>query len=463
MVTPLGWRPLDYPGDPTMLSPIGRGVSRVLALLLGLALALGLSAAADARKPVRPSAPTDLAIGTITMSGGSYVVPATWKAGANTTSFLGTVTGGGATLATASLTGTSWSPSITAKAGTTVTVTIVGVNGRFKSAGASASKVLPDVTAPVGAYQATWGDPVAGTATATFTQVSLTDDASVAAGIQVVVDFGDGSATFATNGGQATITHDYTIPDAQPHRFQPQIILKDAAGNSSNAAVNAVVVNDTTAPAGSATLSRSTGWARWTTVSIATTAMDNVSPVGKVKRRIDWGDGRTTTTYGNGAVRHVYAAAGTYSPTVRFEDEALPANASTAPAPGAVTIRADVYRPSVTLTLPRTKLRSVRSWKVLRGTAADGQTAVRIVRVKAVEKRAGAYYAYVPATRTWVKAGRKARAFAKAGEVKVATSGAWSVRLPRLTKGVLVYRAVAVDAMGNVSSVSQHRQRLTRR
>ena len=86
-----------------------------------------------------------------------------------------------------------------------------------------------------------------------------------------------------------------------------------------------------------------------------------------------------------------------------------------------------------------------------------------MVRVKAVEKRGAAYYAYVPAQHAWVKVGRKTRAFAKAGYLQVATTRAWSVRLAKLTKGVLVYRVQAADVMGNLSAVHEHKQRLTTR
>jgi hypothetical protein len=451
----------DYPGDLSMLSPIGRGVSRVLTLALSLAVGLGLAAtAAEAARPLKPGVPTDLKIG-VTYVGGSYVLPLAWKAGANTTSFLGTVTGGGVTLASAKLSTTSWSPSVSAKAGTTVTAQIVAVNGKFKSAAATASITLPDVSPPVGAYAATWGDPVGGNVTVTFQQSSLADDVSASAGVQVAVDFGDGQ-TMPTTGTQTTFTHSYPFPTSGAKRYEPRITLTDAAGNSAYAGVNAIVLNDHTAPVGVARVLTASGWAGWTSVQLTTSATDDVSPTARIRRTVVWGDGASTTAYGDQVLRHVYASAGTFRPSVTFADEALPANSSNQAA-GSAVISKDIYRPTVTLTLPRARRSSVRSWKVLRGTAADGQTAVRSVRVKAVEKRGAAYYAYVPATGAWVRAGRKARAIAKAGYVQVATSGPWSVRLPKLTKGVLLYRVEAVDALGNVSAVAKHRQRLTRR
>ena len=167
-------------------------------------------------------------------------------------------------------------------------------------------------------------------------------------------------------------------------------------------------------------------------------------------------------TSGDRTLRHVYAVAGSYTPKVTLTDEALPANSSDVVGT-AVVVKKDVFGPTVALSLPRAKRRSVRSWKVLSGTARDAQTAVRMVRVKVVEKRGAAYYAYVPAQHTWVKVGRKARAFAKAGYVQVATTRAWSVRVAKLTKGVLVYRVQAADVMGNLSAVYEHKQRLTTR
>jgi hypothetical protein len=438
-----------------------RALVRVIALSLAAGLALAVPGAADARRPAKPGVPTDLTIG-VDYVGGSYRIPLTWKAGVNTASFIGTVTGGGATLASARLTTTSWAPAVTAKAGTTVTASIVAVNGKFSSAAVTASIKLPDVTAPTGSYTAVWGEPTAGRVVATFTQVSVSDDVSADAAVQVAVDFGDGESKL-TNGTDTPFTHSYAFPTTGAKRYEPRIRLTDAAGNSAYAAVNAVVLNDHTAPAGVARVTTTTGWARWTKVALTTGATDDISPAAKIKRTIAWGDGTTTTTYGDRVLRHVYATAGTFRPTVTLSDEALPANSS-APLPaGAVVIRKDVLRPTARLTLPAAKRRSVRSWKVVKGTAADAQTAVRFVRVKAVEKRGAVYYAYQPAQRAWVKAGRKSRALAAAGYLQVATTRAWSVRLAKLTKGVLVYQVQAVDVMGNASATYQHQQRLTRR
>ena len=442
-----------------MFASTGRAAPRVLALLLTLGLAIGAPTAAEARRPIKPSVPTDLAIGTVTTSGTAYVVPATWKAGANTTSFQVSVLAGTTVLAQANLTTTSWAPRVTAKAGTTVTVQVIGVYGKFKSPAASDTAMLPDVTAPVGSYSASWDAPSSSTLPVTFNQLSLSDDVSAPSAITVSVDFGDGAT--ATN-PTFPLVHDYAVTVGVAKRYQPSVTVKDPAGNQAAAPVNAVVVFDSTAPTGTVTVTPASGWARWTGVTLTTTATDNLSPAANVKRSIAWGDGTTTVTSGDRTLRHVYAVAGSYTPKVTLTDEALPANSSDAVGT-AVVVKKDVFGPTVALSLPRAKRRSVRSWKVLSGTARDAQTAVRMVRVKVVEKRGAAYYAYVPAQHTWVKVGRKARAFAKAGYVQVATTRAWSVRVAKLTKGVLVYRVQAADVMGNLSAVYEHKQRLTTR
>lgn len=443
-----------------MYAPLGRVAPRALALILAVLLACGLGTAAHAGKPTKPGVPTDLAIGTVTFSNGAYVVPATWRPGANTTSYLATVTSAGVTLATATLSGTSWAPRIAAKAGTVVSVQVKGVNSKFKSAAAVDTAVLPDLTAPTGEFSAAWSEPTTSTLPVTFTQVALADDVSAPAEISVKVDPGDGSAPIVNP--TFPYVYNYTVTVGVAKRYTPTITATDKAGNSSTVPVNAVVVFDSAAPAGAATVSRTTGWARWTAVSLTTTATDNLSPAAAIQRTVAWGDGTTTVTYGDKTLSHVYAVAGTFRPTVTLGDEALPVNTGTAAA-APVVIRKDVYRPTVGLTLPRLRIRSVRSWKVLRGTARDAQTAVKLVRVKVVEKRGTAFYAYQPANGTWVKAGRKAQAFAKAGYAQVSTTRGWSVRVLRLTKGTLVYRVQSVDVMGNASTVVEHGQRLTKR
>jgi hypothetical protein len=119
----------------------------------------------------------------------------------------------------------------------------------------------------------------------------------------------------------------------------------------------------------------------------------------------------------------------------------------------------------VRLTLPKRRLAWVATWKTLRGRATDtAGTGVARVEVRAVQKRGTAWYAFKPTTRTWVKTGSKARAFAKAGVRKVVptATGTWAATLPRLRKGTLVYKVVAVDRAANRSATATRQQRLTR-
>ena len=131
----------------------------------------------------------------------------------------------------------------------------------------------------------------------------------------------------------------------------------------------------------------------------------------------------------------------------------------------AVTVTTDTVKPVVRLTLPRRRLAYVATWKTLKGMATDtAGTGVVRVEVRAVQKRGTAWYAFKPTTRTWVKTASKARAFAKAGVRKVVptATGSWAAALPRLRKGTLVYKVVAVDLAANRSATVTRRQRLTR-
>ena len=118
-------------------------------------------------------------------------------------------------------------------------------------------------------------------------------------------------------------------------------------------------------------------------------------------------------------------------------------------------MKTDTVRPVVRLTLPKRRLTYVATWKTLKGRATDtAGTGVARVEVKAVQKRGTAWYAFKPTTRTWVKTTTKARAFVKAGVRKVVptATGTWTAALPRLRKGTLVYKVVAVDKASNRSA-----------
>ena len=113
----------------------------------------------------------------------------------------------------------------------------------------------------------------------------------------------------------------------------------------------------------------------------------------------------------------------------------------------------DTVRPVVRLTLPKYRLKTVATWKVLKGTVKDTNgSGVARAEVRAVQKRATGWYAFRPASSSWVKAAsRSARSKAGIRKVVPTATGAWTAKLPGLRKGTLSYRVVGVDKTGNRS------------
>jgi hypothetical protein len=316
---------------------------------------------------------------------------------------------------------------------------------------------LPDITAPTGSFSSSW---VNATGVATITQDSLADDSPVGQ-VTRTVDWNDGTLPEAWTSG-VTLTHPYATTAA---RYVPTVTLTDAAGNHVTVAVPAVVIADVTAPTGSFTVSPATAWATFTSVTLTQTALSDGtgSPAGMVTRLVTWGDGTTTDWTSGTTVSHVYVVAGSYTPTVTLTDEA---HNSAAPIDSsAVLVSVDAAAPVLKLRFPRAK-HSVKAWTTLRGKATDSPgTGVKQVALRAVEKRGTRWFAYKPATKTWVKARTKAKAFAKSGTLVVQTNAtnAWSGKLTGLRKGTLIYRAKATDNVGNGSAVLTHKATLTRR
>ena len=162
----------------------------------------------------------------------------------------------------------------------------------------------------------------------------------------------------------------------------------------------------------------------------------------------------------------MYAVAGNYTPKVTLTDEALKSSSQDLDASSAVVVSADTVKSLVVrLLLPKAQ-HSVKAWRTLRGKATDtAGTGVKSVKLRAVEKRGTRWYAYKPATKTWVSATTKARAFAKSGTLTVhtTTTHLWAGKLVGLRKGTLVFRARATDKVGNASAVLTHTATLTKR
>ena len=239
------------------------------------------------------------------------------------------------------------------------------------------------------------------------------------------------------------------------------VTLTDGNGNDVTYTL-AAAVNDLSAPTGTFAVSPATGYARWTTVTLTQQAIgDNLSAEADIARSVDWGEGPAEPWTSGTTLTHTYDAAGTYDPTVTLTDEAN--NASAPLATSAVTVTADTVKPVVRLRLPTTNKQSVSKWTTLRGRATDGQTGVRNVRVKVVEKRHGTWYAYRADTGRWATAASQRAAWKKATLSTVTPNGRrWSVPVKRLRVGLLVYRAAARDNVGNSSAWRTHQQLLTR-
>jgi hypothetical protein len=430
---------------------------RTFAATLAATVAVGMVGATAAEaKPVRPGTVTGLVVDSVTPSGTSYAVAAHWNPVANATKYRVAVTKGGATLVSTTVTTASWSCAFATGAGN-ATLGVRAVITRKPGPEATVAVPLPDITAPTGSFSSSW---VNATGVATITQESLADDSPVGQ-VTRTVDWNDGSLPVAWTTG-VTLTHTYPMTAA---RYVPTVTLADAAANHATLVVPAVVIADVTAPTGAFTASPATAWATFTSVTLTQTALsDGIgSPPDMVTRLVTWGDGTTTDWTSGTAVSHVYLVAGSYTPTVTLTDEA---HNSAAPIDSsAVLVSADAAAPVLKLRFPRAK-HSVKAWTTLRGKATDSPgTGVQKVALRAVEKRGTRWFAYKPATKTWVKATTKAKAFAKSGTLTMHPDSLhrWNGKLVGLRKGTLVYRVTATDNVSNMSARVTHKATLTKR
>jgi hypothetical protein len=428
-------------------------VLRVAATSAALALVVGTvtATAAEAGKPA--PAPTGIAATVTAHPSGTYDVAASWNATASATSYKVSLTKGGATLASATVTKTSWTPTVTTTPGS-ASLSVRAVIGKRQGKPGAISVPLPDVTAPAGSYSSSWNN---NTGLATITQDSLTDNSPVS-GVTRTVNWGVGSPVAWPAG--TTITHTYPLTAM---RYTPTVTLEDAAHNVAVVDVPAVVINDSEAPTGTFTAGPATGsWAKLSQVSLSQTAIhDNWSPDANITRMVDWKDGTAPQAWTGATASHVYAVGGTFTPQVTLTDEA--GNSSAAIDTSAVTVTVDSARPVVKLSLPRSK-NSVKAWTTLRGKATDAGTGVKSVWLKAVEKRGAAWYGYNPTTHKWAKAATKNKAFTKAKAFSLTTNAKhqWRAPLAKLRLGTLVYKVRATDRVNNVSATLAHTAKLTK-
>ena len=271
-------------------------------------------------------------------------------------------------------------------------------------------------------------------------------------------DFGDGSTSTAQSP-----THTYAAAGS----YTATLKVTNAGGSSSatkSIAVSAVSVPppDTRAPGGSFAVTPSVGWTRYTGVVLTQTGLsDDATPVGAIRRSVDWKDGHGPVAWPSGSTTsHAYLSPGSYAPTVTVTDQA---GNSAVLAAGAVTIRTDATAPTAGLVRPAHRS-SAAAWRTLTGRVGDAGTGVSFVHVRVVERRGAAWYVYRPATHTWAKAPSRTAALRRshAGAAVLAGSGRWAFALPGVHRGTLVVRLVAGDHVRNTSHVLTWSQRLTR-
>jgi hypothetical protein len=349
----------------------------------------------------------------------------------------------------------SWPVTVTTTPGS-ATLSVRGVIGRKPGRIATVPVVLADVTAPKGSFSSTWTN---NDAKATLTQDSLTDDGPLS-GVTRRVNWDDGSGTEVWPGGTTTISHTYPLTS---HRYLPTVTIEDAAHNSRTVDAPAIVINDDEAPTGTFANETATAWASFSLVTVSQSDInDNWTPDGLITRSVDWGDGTSATAWSSsGPATHVYATAGSFTPVVTLTDEsgnATPVSTSE------IVVTVDTFLPTVKVRVPRAK-HSVKAWRTVHGKAADAQTGLKRVSLKAVEKRRATWYAYHASTHTWVPATSRTKAFKKAQAFHPSTDagGRWTARLAKLKKGTLVLRAHATDQVGNRSARVTRSALLTRR
>lgn len=267
--------------------------------------------------------------------------------------------------------------------------------------------------------------------------------------------FGDGATSSVQNA-----SHVYT----RAGTYTVTLTVSNSVGSDS--ATGTIAATDTTAPQGTFVVGpRTTAWATSTRVTITQTSLsDDSTPVGSIRRTVDWRDGTGAVAWASGTTTsHVYAGSGSYTPIVTLTDQAGNTARITMTT---VTVRSDTASPVASLQRPVAHRASVAAWRLLHGHVADaaGGSGVQYVAVRLIEKRGSTWYAYRARSHSWVRAGTRARALRMSVPARVAphSISLWSLRVPGLRRGSLVVQITARDRAGNTSRVLSYRQLLTR-
>jgi hypothetical protein len=402
----------------------------------------------------------------VTKPGDSYRVHVSWHTLSGATAYKVSFSVGGTTVSRSpKIKETEWAATVPAlTVSNSVTARVVPYAGKRPGRAASISASAPDVTAPTGTYTV---DLQGDLLTARVTETALSDDATPRDDIVREIAWDRGADFVAWPVGTTTIDHKY---DAGPNVYHPQVRLTDAATPVANSVVvelDPVVIEDALPPGvtGSFTVSPTGPFANYTRVTITQDGVltDDASNPEDIARTVDWKDGTSSAWTTGTTTSHVYRSGGIFTPTVTLTDES---QKSTSYEAGQVTVSVDSVKPTVRLVRPAKRIRpEVSSWVRLHGKAADSAgTGVRVVKLRLVEKRGGAWFGYKATTKTWVKAATKAGALNKSRSAAVKPlDGAWRYRVRGLAKGLLLVKVYAKDNVGNVSTAKVYKQLLTRR
>ncbi len=258
-------------------------------------------------------------------------------------------------------------------------------------------------------------------------------------------NFGDGATSTAQNP-----THTYKSPGSY------HVKLTVSSLTRTDQATATIEVKDLTAPTATYAVPSGSVWAGFTKVALTESNLkDDFTPTADIKRSVAWGDGTTSAD-----LTHAYGSAGSYKVSVTLTDNAQ--NSRTIAA-GTVQVAADTTGPVVNLKRPA-RARSLRAWRVVRGTAVDAGAGVDTVTVRVVEKRGRSWYAYRATTRSWVRKWNRFAALrvSRPAVLRPSTSN-WGYRLPGLRRGYLVLKVAGTDNAGNASGVKTYAQRIARR
>lgn len=415
----------------------------VTSVLLGIVLGVGALGATATAAPGKLGPVANLTLSASGAPGGGYAVTSSWSPVSGATSYKVVLTSAGATVAGVTVTAPPWNGTVNLAPNAQIQVSVTPMDRNKPGIAASAVYTLPDLAAPAGTFTVTT-DQVKNDAT--ITQTALSDNVTPVDQIKRTVSWGDGTAAQPWSSG-TTVSHNYPALG----RYVPTVTLADNAGNSVVLTLKAAVFGDSAAPAANFASGPSSAFAKWTKVSLNVESLsDNYTPAELIERTVSWGDGTTEVWKEGATLSHVYAVAGTFTPSVVAVDEA--GNTSKTAA-DRIAVTVDTDGPAVTIAKPRAAAK-VRAWKTVKGTARDAGVGTASVAVLAVQKRGTTWYAYSATTRQWVKAGTKGKAWKKAVAVAAAVDrSSWKAGLSGLRKGKLLLRASAVDNLGNASGV----------